>query len=115
MKRRHFLAMGTMAAAGAGCATSTVKGTVAGRAFKTITIAKKVPPAEIKSAADSGFFFMKIKLGQPGTQEEMLAKDTARVSQIHAVLKDCRTPYTKSGKLPYYFYANGRYEKLFHL
>ena len=63
----------------------------------------KVPVAEIKEAVDSGYFFM--------TQEEMLAKDMARVSEIHAVLKDCRTPYTKSGKLPYYFDANGRYEK----
>ena len=71
----------------------------------------KVPVAEIKEAVDSGYFFMKIKIGQPGAQEEMLAKDMARVSEIHAVLKDCRTPYTKSGKLPYYFDANGRYEK----
>ena len=71
----------------------------------------KVPVGEIKDAVDSGYFFMKIKIGQPGTQEEMLAKDMARVSQIHAALKDCRTPYTKNGKLPYYFDANGRYEK----
>ena len=71
----------------------------------------KVPVSEIKTAVDSGYFFMKIKIGQPGTQEEMLAKDMARVSEIHAVLKDCRTPYTKTGKLPYYFDANGRYEK----
>ena len=71
----------------------------------------KVPVDEIKAAVDSGYFFMKIKIGQPGTQEEMLAKDMTRVSQIHATLKDCRTPYTKTGKLPYYFDANGRYEK----
>lgn len=71
----------------------------------------KVPPAEIKEAVDSGYFFMKIKIGQPGTQEEMLEKDMARVSQIHAALKNCRTPYTKTGKLPYYFDANGRYQK----
>ena len=71
----------------------------------------KVPVDEIKAAVDAGYFFMKIKIGQPGTQEEMLAKDMARVSQIHATLKDCRTPYTKTGKLPYYFDANGRYEK----
>ena len=71
----------------------------------------KVPVSEIKEAVDAGSFFMKIKIGQPGTQEEMLAKDRTRVSEIHAVLKDCRTPYTKSGKLPYYFDANGRYEK----
>ena len=71
----------------------------------------KVPPSEIKAAADAGYFFMKIKIGQPGTQEEMLERDMARVSQIHDVLKDCRTPYTRTGKLPYYFDANGRYEK----
>ena len=71
----------------------------------------KVPVEEIRAAVDSGYFFMKIKIGQPGTQEEMLARDMARVSQIHAALKDCRTPYTKSGRLPYYFDANGRYEK----
>ena len=70
----------------------------------------KVPVSEIKEAVDAGSFFMKIKIGQPGTQEEMLAKDMARVSEIHAVLKDCRTPYTKSGKLPYYFDANGRHD-----
>jgi len=71
----------------------------------------KVPVDEIREAVDSGYFFMKIKIGQPGTQEEMLDKDMARVSQIHAVLKDKRTPYTKNGKLPYYFDANGRYQK----
>lgn len=70
-----------------------------------------VPATEIRAAAEASSFFMKIKIGQPGTQEEMLAKDCARVSEIHALLKDCRTPYTKSGKLPYYFDANGRYEK----
>ena len=80
-------------------------------AYCVIANMNALPPAEIKAAVDSGYFFMKIKIGQPGTQEEMLAKDMARVSQIHAVLKDCRTPYTKSGKLPYYFDANGRYEK----
>ena len=71
----------------------------------------KVPVSEIIESANSGCFFMKIKIGQPGTQDEMLAKDMARVSEIHAALKDCRTPHTKSGKLLYYFDANGRYEK----
>ncbi len=70
-----------------------------------------IPIPEIKSAVESGYFFMKIKIGQPGTQEEMLQKDMARISAIHAVLKECRTPHTSTGKLPYYFDANGRYEK----
>lgn len=74
-------------------------------------MAYAIPIPEIKQAVDDGYFFMKIKIGQPGTQAEMLEKDMARVSAIHAALNGCRTPYTKSGKLPYYFDANGRYEK----
>lgn len=69
-----------------------------------------IPIDELKAAVDVGYFFMKIKLGQPGTQAEMLEKDKARLSAIHAAIGHARTPYTASGKLPYYFDANGRYE-----
>ncbi|MES2692725.1 MAG: enolase C-terminal domain-like protein [Verrucomicrobiota bacterium] len=69
-----------------------------------------IPIEELKAAVDAGYFFMKIKLGQPGTQAEMLEKDKARLSAIHAAIGDARTPYTANGKLPYYFDANGRYE-----
>lgn len=73
-------------------------------------MAYAIPVPEIKAAVDDGYFFMKIKIGQPGTQAEMLEKDKARLSAIHAAIGDARTPYTESGKLPYYFDANGRYE-----
>jgi L-alanine-DL-glutamate epimerase-like enolase superfamily enzyme len=53
---------------------------------------------------------MKIKIGQPGTQAEMLEKDKARLTAIHAAIGHARTPHTANGKLPYYFDANGRYE-----
>ncbi len=69
-----------------------------------------IPIDELKAAVDQGYFFMKIKIGQPGTQAEMLEKDKARISAIHAAIGHARTPYTASGKLPYYFDANGRYE-----
>ncbi len=74
-------------------------------------MAYAIPVEEIKSAVDQGYFFMKIKIGQPGTQEEMLQKDIERITAIHKAIGDARTPYTSSGKLPYYFDANGRYEK----
>lgn len=70
-----------------------------------------VPISEIVQAADSGYFFMKIKIGQPGTQQEMLAKDMERISAIHKAIGHYTTSHTASGKLPYYFDANGRYEK----
>lgn len=57
-----------------------------------------------------GYFFMKIKIGQSGTQQEMLERDKNRLREVHNMLKDIRTPYTKNEKLPYYFDANGRYE-----
>ena len=69
-----------------------------------------IPIDELKAAVEAGYFFMKIKIGQPGTQAEMLEKDKARISAIHAAIGDARTPYTANGKLPYYFDANGRYE-----
>ena len=73
-------------------------------------MAYAVPIEELKSAVDEGYFFMKIKIGQPGTQAEMLEKDMARLTAIHAAIGDARTPHTANGKLPYYFDANGRYE-----
>jgi L-alanine-DL-glutamate epimerase-like enolase superfamily enzyme len=74
-------------------------------------MAYNIPVKEIQDAVESGYFFMKIKIGQAGTQEEMLQKDMARLSEIHQAIGDARTTYTESGKLPYYFDANGRYEE----
>jgi len=74
-------------------------------------MAYTIPVAEIRQAVEQGYFFMKIKIGQPGTQEEMLEKDKQRVSAIHGAIGGMRTPHTSSGKLPYYLDANGRYEK----
>ena len=74
-------------------------------------MAYSIPINEIVQAVDEGYFFMKIKIGQPGTQEEMLAKDMTRLSEIHQAIGKRTTTYSKDGKLPYYFDANGRYEK----
>jgi L-alanine-DL-glutamate epimerase-like enolase superfamily enzyme len=70
-----------------------------------------IPLEEIRQAVDEGYFFMKIKIGRPGTQEEMLAGDMARIEEIHKLIGNRETPYTLNGKIPYYFDANGRYEK----
>jgi L-alanine-DL-glutamate epimerase-like enolase superfamily enzyme len=70
-----------------------------------------IPIEEIKDAAEQGYFFMKIKIGQPGTQSEMLEKDKSRLTAIHKAIGHLDTPHTENGKLPYYFDANGRYEK----
>ena len=69
------------------------------------------PIEELKKAVENGYFVIKVKIGQPGTQEQMLEKDIARFKQVHDALKDYRTLQTKSGKLVYALDANGRYEK----
>lgn len=63
-----------------------------------------------KDITRDGSFFIKIKMGQPGTQEEMVEKDKAFITRIQSVIGDYKTPHTESGKLMYYFDANGRYE-----
>jgi L-alanine-DL-glutamate epimerase-like enolase superfamily enzyme len=74
-------------------------------------MAYNVPISEIKKAAEDGYFFLKIKIGQPGTQDEMLQKDIDRLSAIHQTIGHYQTPHTQNGKLYYYLDANGRYEK----
>ncbi len=73
-------------------------------------ISYNTTPDQLQELVEQGYFFMKIKIGQPGSQEEMLQKDMDRLTSIHNVLKNVHTPYTTNNKLPYYFDANGRYE-----
>lgn len=74
-------------------------------------MAYAIPLKEIAEAVSQGYFFMKIKIGRPGTQEEMLEGDKARIEAIHKLIGNKETPHTLNGKIPYYFDANGRYEK----
>ena len=66
---------------------------------------------EIKGLADDGHFIMKIKIGAPGDQNQMLEKDKEFISAIRKTIGHYETSYSNSGKVPYYFDANGRYEK----
>ena len=70
-----------------------------------------MPVNDIVKAVKDGYFIIKIKTGQPGTQQEMLEKDMARLTDIHNALKDLRTGQTPDGKLIYTMDSNARYEK----
>lgn len=64
--------------------------------------------------ADDGSFFLKIKIGsdpdKDGNLDKMLEWDKQRLTAIHGALKERTTQYTKSGHIPYYLDANGRYD-----
>ncbi len=70
-----------------------------------------MPVGEIQQAVRQGYFVIKIKMGQPGNEDEMLQKDMARLSEVHAALKNMETGQTPDGKLIYTLDANGRYEQ----
>lgn len=65
---------------------------------------------EVEQAARDGYYVMKIKLGHPGTQEEMLEQDMERLTAIHEAIGHLTTEHTEDGRLPYYLDFNGRYE-----
>lgn len=65
---------------------------------------------DLERAAEAGYYIMKVKIGHPGSQAEMLRKDKEWLSAIHEVLGPLETKHTESGKVPYYLDANGRYE-----
>jgi L-alanine-DL-glutamate epimerase-like enolase superfamily enzyme len=58
----------------------------------------------------AGAYILKIKLGQRGTQQEMVHKDKEWLSRIHDMAKGLTTSMTDSGNILYYLDANGRYE-----
>ncbi len=64
----------------------------------------------LRALLDAGYFVLKVKLGAPGDQKEMLAQDKARLTHLHQMLQHYATPHTETGRIPYYLDANGRYE-----
>ncbi|MCM8786044.1 MAG: L-alanine-DL-glutamate epimerase [Candidatus Omnitrophica bacterium] len=77
-------------------------------------ISYSVSIEEIKEMIKRGFFVLKIKIGadpnNDGDREKMLKWDMERIKIIHEKFKNYECQYTKNGKLPYYFDANGRYD-----
>ena len=70
-----------------------------------------LPLEDVVQAARDGYFVIKLKLGQPGTQAEMLEKDIARMTAVHRALAGIQTVHTRDGRLRYDIDPNQRYEK----
>ena len=69
---------------------------------------------------DSGTGLLKIKIGKACQEglahsedmKTMLEWDKERLTQIHNIAKNYKTPLSKSGNIRYYLDANGRYDSL---
>ena len=68
-----------------------------------------LPIDELRAILDSGAYILKIKIGHPGDETEMLKTDMACLSQIHSLASRYETEMTDSGQVLYYLDANGRY------
>jgi len=72
------------------------------------------PVDDVLRMAEDGICIFKIKLGSDpdgdGDLQKMLEWDKGRALEIHNAVKDMATDYTESGRIVYYFDANGRYD-----
>jgi L-alanine-DL-glutamate epimerase-like enolase superfamily enzyme len=68
-----------------------------------------LPITKLRELLDGGVHVLKIKVGQPGDEAEMLAKDCEWLDRIHALAERCETEMTESGRVAYTLDANGRY------
>jgi hypothetical protein len=73
-------------------------------------MAYAMPIEEVERAIDEGYFILKVKLGHPGSQAEMIEKDLERLERVHRRIGQRTTPHTANGKLSYYLDFNGRYQ-----
>jgi L-alanine-DL-glutamate epimerase-like enolase superfamily enzyme len=69
-----------------------------------------LPLDEVRKTAEEGYFIIKLKLGHPGTQEEMIQRDMARLTEVVGAIDHLRTPHTPDGRLRYDLDPNSRYE-----
>ena len=71
-----------------------------------------LPGQELSRLLREGAAILKIKLGRPGSEPEMLAADQRALARVHAAAGLRETPLTESGRVLYYLDANGRYRSL---
>ena len=68
-----------------------------------------LPDADIEKLVDEGAYVLKVKVGHPGDEAEMLARDIVRMDHIHQLVGDRSLPHSPTGHVLYYLDANGRY------
>jgi L-alanine-DL-glutamate epimerase-like enolase superfamily enzyme len=70
-----------------------------------------LPMESVRELLDAGTFVLKIKVGHPGDDAEMLDKDRAWLTRLHELARRYETPMTDCGSPVYYLDANGRYRE----
>jgi len=64
---------------------------------------------ELLRLMEEGHFFLKVKVGQAGSTDEMIKKDQVRLEEIHRAFQGKKSARAPGGKVLYYLDVNGRY------
>ncbi|MCF6296861.1 MAG: hypothetical protein L3J08_02600 [Flavobacteriaceae bacterium] len=80
------------------------------RVVSVPSISYSTSEPEITKLGEAGNYVIKIKIGYPGSQQEMLRKDMERINLIHKKLSAIQSKNSPTGKILYYLDANGRYQ-----
>lgn len=81
------------------------------RVVSVPSISYSTSESEISNLGKEGNYVVKIKIGSPGSQKEMLEKDIARMDVIHRSLSNVKARNSPDGRILYYLDANGRYQE----
>ena len=68
-----------------------------------------LPEETLRQMLDGGVYILKVKIGQPGAESEMVEKDIERMQDVHQIASSYATDMTDSGRIFYYLDSNGRY------
>ncbi|MAF10935.1 L-alanine-DL-glutamate epimerase [Candidatus Poribacteria bacterium] len=68
-----------------------------------------LPMESVRDLLDAGTFVLKIKVGHPGDDSEMLDRDQGWLTRLHELTRRYETSMTDCGHPVYYLDANGRY------
>lgn len=90
-------------------ASGAVLGHRQARVAVTPAVGYTMPDTQVRLLLAEGAGVLKIKLGHPGDEAQMVAGDRRGLERLAGLLAAAATPLTESGRVALYLDANGRY------
>ena len=79
------------------------------RVALTPAVGYNMPDSKIIQLLEQGAGILKVKIGHPGGEAEMVAGDCRGLQRLEPLVRAAKTPLTDSGEVLLYLDANGRY------
>ena len=79
------------------------------RVVRTPAVGYNMPDGRIEALLAAGAGILKLKVGHPGDEAQMLAGDARNLERLGRLTEGRTTPHTEDGRVALYLDANGRY------